>query len=159
MTRLSFTVIGLPAPQGSKRFVGFAANGRAKMMEASKNVKPWREAIAAVASDAYSGPPLDGPLGLIIEFRLTRYKSTRKDAVWQISQPDASKLLRSTEDALQTAGVVVDDSRFCFETIMKVFSDRDDAWTGARVHVWQIDDEPNALIAAAFAILEEHAPV
>jgi hypothetical protein len=45
MTLLRVDVYGLPAPQGSKRHVG---GGR--MIEASKKVGPWREAVVRAST-------------------------------------------------------------------------------------------------------------
>jgi crossover junction endodeoxyribonuclease RusA len=106
---LTFTVIGDPAPQGSKRHVG---NG--VMIESSKRVKPWREAVAAAAFAARNGqPPLDGPLTLTVTFWLPQPASLskRKAALGPFRKPDLSKLIRSTEDALTTSGAIADDAR------------------------------------------------
>ena len=43
-----FTVHGLPAPQGSKRHVG-----KGVMVESSKYVKPWREAVKAETAELF----------------------------------------------------------------------------------------------------------
>jgi len=106
---LTFTVIGDPAPQGSKRHVGHGV-----MIESSKRVKPWREAVAAAAFTARNGqPPLDGPLVLTVTFWLPKPASLsrRVIALGPFRKPDLSKLVRSTEDALTTAGAIADDAR------------------------------------------------
>ena len=106
---LTFTVIGDPAPQGSKRHVGHGV-----MIESSKRVKPWREAVAAAAFAARNGsPPLDGPLALTVTFWLPKPASLsrRVTALGPFRKPDLSKLIRSTEDALTTAGAIADDAR------------------------------------------------
>lgn len=115
MTLLRVDVYGLPAPQGSKRHVG---GGR--MVEASKKVGPWREAVvrACVANDI-AGRLLDEPLTVSVEFLLPRPKShlkasgqVRDSAPEHVTTvPDIDKLLRSTLDALTKAAVIVDDSR------------------------------------------------
>lgn len=54
MTRVEFTVLGVPAPQGSKRHVG-----RGVLVESSKALGPWRvarrEAARQEASDRLAG--------------------------------------------------------------------------------------------------------
>ena len=60
---ITFHVSGTPAPQGSKRHVG---GGR--MIESSKKVEPWREAVARVASAHLLDESLDGHLRVIIRF-------------------------------------------------------------------------------------------
>ena len=58
MTNLRNEVLGTPAPQGSKRHVG---GGR--MVESSKLVGPWREAVKAAVAAAYPGlEPITGPV-------------------------------------------------------------------------------------------------
>lgn len=125
---LSFTVRGIPAPQGSKRHVGGGV-----MVESSKRLRPWRDAVradavAALAKAGIATPErFDGPLVLEVTFYFARPKShyrTGENAhllrlnapVAPQGPPDLSKLVRSTEDALTDAGVWVDDSRvvLCF---------------------------------------------
>jgi len=106
---LTFTVIGSPAPQGSKRHVGHGV-----MIESSKRVKPWREAVAAAAFAARNGaPPLDGPLALTVTFWLPKPASLSKrvTSLGPFRKPDIDKLLRSTLDAMTTAGAIADDAR------------------------------------------------
>ncbi|MFE3378809.1 RusA family crossover junction endodeoxyribonuclease [Streptomyces anulatus] len=113
-------VRGTPAPQGSKRHVG---GGR--MIESSAGVKPWRDAVTLYAVQARlkrrGFVKLTGPLRADMLFTFTRPKGhmgtgrnagrvrpsapIRPDVV-----PDLSKLARSTEDALTTAGVYQDDA-------------------------------------------------
>ena len=50
MSTLTIRVNGTPAPQGSKR--GFVVKGRVVMAESSPKVKPWRQDVAAAATDA-----------------------------------------------------------------------------------------------------------
>ena len=59
-----FFVLGEPAPQGSKRHVGHGI-----LLEQSKKVKPWREAIKYAFYEKYGTPqPLDGAISLILAF-------------------------------------------------------------------------------------------
>lgn len=109
--RIEFVVYGMPAPQGSKRHVG---GGR--MVESSKAVKPWREAVKYAAlqalADAGHPPPLDGPLRAWIVFTLSKPGSApKRTRTWPCRKPDLDKLLRSTLDALTDAGVIADDAR------------------------------------------------
>ncbi len=104
-------VIGTPAPQGSKRHVG-----KGIMVESSKKVRPWREAVANAAVDQVpeSLRGMDGPLTLLVTFvmpRLGDSASRKRVAMGPIGPPDLSKLVRSTEDALTTAGIWRDDAR------------------------------------------------
>jgi Holliday junction resolvase RusA-like endonuclease len=158
--RTRIVVRGHPAPQGSKRHVG---NG--VMIESSKHVRPWREAVKAAALDvittypdyAHLGPgyPLDGPLVAIVFFTFARPKNhyrtgrnahlLRDDAPpGPIGKPDLSKLLRSTEDALTDAGVWHDDARvIAYKSLAKVYAAPDAGpyildSPGAVIEVWPL---------------------
>lgn len=104
------TVEGVvPGPQGSKTRT--RAGG---MRESSKKVKPWRAAVhkAAKAALPDDWEALDGPLELEVIFHMPRPKSAPKTVdIADFRLPDTSKLVRSTEDSLTTAGVWVDDAR------------------------------------------------
>lgn len=127
MSERTITVYGLPAPQGSKRHVG---NG--VMIESSKNLKPWREAVKWAALEqkplgerAWNGqaePMIMGPIELHVIFTLPKPKSAPKSRrTWPDRKPDLSKLVRSTEDALTDAGVYEDDARIVRLVVEKVF--------------------------------------
>lgn len=120
---MRITVYGLPAPQGSKSFKGTftGKDGRthAKLAESSKKVKPWRDDVKAAAEaeiarldDPGSWVPLDGPLLLVVVFTLPAPLSIpKRRPSHPCKLPDLSKLVRSTEDALTSAGVWKDDAR------------------------------------------------
>lgn len=122
---VEITVYGTPGPQGSKRHVG---NG--VMIESSKKVKPWREAVVYAAREAMAGrPALVGPIVLEMVFTLRKPVSApKKRRIWASTKPDLSKLARSTEDALTTAGVYEDDARIIeYSRLAKVFPLEDPA--------------------------------
>jgi hypothetical protein len=79
---MRIVVYGTPAPQGSKRFVGIRG-GKGIMLESSKAVKPWREAVKyaaiAVRSLDITSPPFDGPLVVRMIFTVAKPKSLRSD--------------------------------------------------------------------------------
>lgn len=103
----SLIVHGRPAPQGSKRHVG---GGR--LVESSKHLQPWRDAVRGEAQRHHHGAPLDGPLRLLVIFTLPKPVSApKRRTTWPDRVPDLSKLVRATEDALTDAGVWVDDAR------------------------------------------------
>ena len=120
MTTLRFTVHGMPAAQGSKRYVG-----KGVMVESSKKVKPWRQDVVAAAlramEDDREFEMFTGPVEVTIDFFFARPKSHvgtgRNNGVlktnaptYVATRPDAEKLIRSTHDALTTAGVWRDDA-------------------------------------------------
>lgn len=115
--RLTLVVHGTPGPQGSKSFKGMTkpkdgSKGKAIMAESSKKVAPWREAVERAAKRVVELPEWqtwDCPLIGSIVFTLR--KPQRPKAPVPDRYPDASKLLRSTEDALTKAGIWSDDAR------------------------------------------------
>ncbi len=126
---LGIEVVGLPAPQGSKRHVG---NG--VMVESSKRVRLWREAVKHAALDHQPYAPLLGAVDVSVVFRFPRPKGhyrtgrnahlLREDApTYVTSRPDLDKILRSTFDALGEAGVWRDDSQVVRVCASKVYAD------------------------------------
>ena len=102
---ISYWIDGEPAPQGSK--TGFIKNGRVVMVESSKKVKPWREAVAA-QTKAKVEAALENPVEIALVFHLPKPKTvTRK---WPAVKPDLDKLIRSTFDGLTTGGLYTDDA-------------------------------------------------
>lgn len=119
---LLVTVYGTAAPQGSKRHVG---NG--VMIESSKRVKPWREAVkfALLGEEAHL-EPLDGPVMVTVKFLFQRPKSApKKKPTWPITRStgDIDKLLRSTFDAIVDAGAIHDDSQIVRVDATKGYDD------------------------------------
>lgn len=117
--RYSFHVLGIPAPQGSKRHVG-----RGILVESSARLKPWRDSIAAEAFAQRAGAPaLDGPLYLTATFTLPRPKSAAKRVRTPWRKPDLDKLLRAVMDGIGTGGIWQDDARVVEVCARKVFPD------------------------------------
>lgn len=135
-------IYGIPAPQGSKRHVG---GGR--MVEASRKVMPWREAIVGEAQRlGYAGLRFDEPLIVRITFYLPRPVSHRgarglrpSAPVWPAKVPDLDKLARSTLDGLTQAAVISDDSRVVVLHARKTYDDEQAA--GALIHITAATEE------------------
>jgi Holliday junction resolvase RusA-like endonuclease len=125
--RLVIDVYGQPAPQGSKRAFavrgkGGVPTGRAAVIESSHDrVKSWRQAVLDEARAHAGRGPLDLALAVNMVFFVARpkghYGSGRNAGrlrpsapLWPAGVPDLSKLVRSTEDALTSAGIWRDDS-------------------------------------------------
>jgi len=122
---LAIVVYGRPAPQGSKRHVG-----KGVMVESSAHLKPWREAVRSEAAAklgvilnemGVALGPMTCPVAARMIFTMPCPKSARpgdRPAV----MPDASKLVRSTEDALVDAGVLADDKLIVeYDRVAKVY--------------------------------------
>lgn len=131
---IAVTVFGTPGPQGSKKAVGsrVGKNGQryTALIESSKKVKPWREAVADAATAALDrlSPaeravfPLGGPLRAEMVFTLkppARIPAVRYvgGVPYPSAYPDSSKLVRSTEDAL-TGVLWRDDAQVVLYTLV-----------------------------------------
>lgn len=143
MNTLEIRIPGIPAPGGSKRFVGFGKKtGRAILIDdAGQRNKDWRNAVAWAGKEALGQNPLmSGPLRVDMTFYMPRpkghygTKGLRTSApAYPITRPDALKISRSTEDAL-TGIVWHDDAQTVSLHIQKLYASPDQA-PGARVHI------------------------
>ena len=131
---LHVVVHGRPAPQGSKNSYG------RNVVEASKQLMPWREAVkwAALKATALGAAwePLAGPLSLDVTFHLPRPASAPKRRWSPDRQPDLDKLLRSL-DALTEVNVWLDDAQVIDVTARKRYADHRRG-PGADIHVWEV---------------------
>jgi crossover junction endodeoxyribonuclease RusA len=117
----SWKTVGIPAPQGSKRYVG---NGR--MIESSKALKPWRELIIADAKQQGVPSPIDRPVGVALVFCFPRPKAhfTTNGQIkanapkYKTTRPDLDKCVRAVLDSLTYGGVIKDD---CFVYSLSVY--------------------------------------
>jgi Holliday junction resolvase RusA-like endonuclease len=136
MSEVRLMVYGMPAPQGSKSYKGMSKSGRAILAESSKLVAPWRQDVVHAAKDLMAKNagllhpvrfPMDGPsVGRMIFTRPKPKSAPKRKASWVTTTPDLSKLVRSTEDALVTAGLIADDARIIgYSRIWKTYPNED----------------------------------
>lgn len=130
-------VYGIPAPQGSKRHVG-----RGIMVESSKKLKPWREAVKAAARAFIDEHPefrmFDCAVAYRAQYLFRRPQSiSAKKRPFHVVPPDRSKLDRSMEDALTDAGVWRDDSLVVYSISAKKYVA--DEPPGAIIEVWEYE--------------------
>jgi crossover junction endodeoxyribonuclease RusA len=107
-TRISVFIPGRPAAQGSKRHIG---GGR--MIEASKNVTPWRNQVAWFMRQTMNNEHCElitTATTIHLDFILPRPVSTPKSRTpAAIKKPDLDKLIRAVFDAI-TGVAISDDS-------------------------------------------------
>jgi Holliday junction resolvase RusA-like endonuclease len=127
---LDVFVPGRAAPQGSKKVFG------RRVVEMSKYVDAWRTDVRAACVDVWAGQvPLDCPIVLQVEFVQRRPTSAPKRSTPSATgAPDLSKLVRSTEDAITSAGVWRDDSRIIVTLSSKRIAEIDEI-PGARIRI------------------------
>ncbi len=132
---ISFRVNGIPKPGGSKR--AFIPKGwnRAIITDACDKSREWKNLVSDAAVQAVNGRPefpLSCPLEVHITFFMPRpagHFGSGKNAgvlkpnapVFHDKRPDASKLWRSTEDAL-TSIIFQDDSLIAKQIVEKRYS-------------------------------------
>jgi Holliday junction resolvase RusA-like endonuclease len=121
VSRVEFTVLGLPQPQGSKTVVQQKGR-RPRAIEDNPLTVPWRATVAAAAQAAMNGRQLrSGPLRMRVVFVFPRpaahFGTGRNHGKLKASaplycrtRPDVDKLLRAIGDAL-TGLVFRDDAQ------------------------------------------------
>ncbi len=124
---VTFTVIGHPAPKGSKDWKGNDRKGRPILLESSDRLPAWRKAVA-VAAVGVPWPSLPGPVAMVILFRFQRPPShfgkrglKPSAPAFPVGPPDSDKLLRAVYDALQDTGRLVNDSRVVLSAETKAY--------------------------------------
>lgn len=155
-----FVVCGVPAPGGSKNpipipdpngpYVRVKDRRRVRIVLADAGGvrnKEWRRRALAACRAAWVGAPLDCPCGFVVEFRMPRPKhhyrtgrfadQLKPDAPeYHTSDPDLTKLIRSTEDSLK--GVAWrDDSAVVYQRASKRYANRPED-EGATIEVFPI---------------------
>lgn len=133
MKALSFTVPGIPVPQGSKNTTALKAGGqytgKVAVYEANAvKLKPWREGITLLARRAVVKhgfwQVLEGPVVVGLRFYLPRPASVpRLRRPFMTVKPDLDKLTRAVLDALTTAKVYGDDARVIELHLYKNYAD------------------------------------
>jgi Holliday junction resolvase RusA-like endonuclease len=125
MPTLSIVVPGAAKPQGSKS--AFVINGRAVLVESSKNLKPRRERASRIIHDAayqekWVRVAKPDRVAVMVDFYFERPTSvTRKHFT---IAPDLDKLFRFIGDALTDAGnVFEDDSQITHISARKHYGD------------------------------------
>ncbi len=137
-------VPGIPRPGGSKTATLIRKKGGEIVM---KNGRPlittrddakgnaeWKQTVAYFARQAYDAAPMATPLRVTVTFIMPRRKGdygSGKNAgrlkpnapVYHTVKPDATKLMRSTEDAL-TGILWIDDALIVKQELTKVYGDK-----------------------------------
>src|SRR5580658_8643816 len=160
---VSFTVRGVPVPQGSKRALVHRSTGRAVVIEqGGQRHKDWRQDVKAAAREAMIwdtlSVPFTGPVGVSICFTVPKPKSAPKTRrTWPDKRPDLDKLVRAILDAI-TGEVIADDAQVVQLLASKVYPGEDTPGDvvkglgldspGAAIHVYQIEDKADDELGA-----------
>jgi Holliday junction resolvase RusA-like endonuclease len=168
---VEIVVPGHPAPQGSKHgrpiYKGRGAakqfTGKVAMVESSEAVEPWRTDVRKAFEQQWTRERIEGPVVVYAVFAFYRPQNhflpanrSRPEPVLRADAPgfpitkrknDVDKLLRSTLDAITSAGKVwEDDSSVVGGQQLKVYVDhklaaRLDGRSGAIIRVYPVLDE------------------
>ncbi len=122
MSRLRFTVYGIPVSQGSMTSFRSNTTGRVITKHPPK-LGSWRQTVAAAALEELGNDPmLDGAVAVTARFFVLRPKSISKKRTRPCVKPDIDKLVRACFDAME--GVVFrNDSQVCSVQASKVYGD------------------------------------
>lgn len=136
MTTAGVTVYvpGIPRPAGSKRVFLVGKAGEAKrpvLTDTSAGPgRDWRVAVQHAIAGAHRGPPLTGPLEVVLYFEVLRpqghtgQRGLRPGApAVPATRPDLTKLIRAVEDAA-TGLLWVDDAQIVSQMALKRFGPR-----------------------------------
>jgi Holliday junction resolvase RusA-like endonuclease len=146
---ITFSVVGVPAPQGSKS--AFVRGGRAVIVDGSSKTgrdkhAQWRADVTQGARIAAQGQTFTGPVEVRIRFTLAPVKSDPYRHRHTTS-PDCDKLIRSVLDSLTNSGIIRDDS-LVFEIVAGKYYAREGEPTGATITItdWsELEDAHRAI--------------
>lgn len=139
---ITFTVSGVARPAGSKRAI--VVGNKAVVIDASSATRPWQALIADAARQAYSGPPLESALALMVTEYRCRPKGhfgkrglnkKGRENPYPTGRPDLLKIGRAIEDAL-TGVLWADDAQIVYEDLFKCWANS----AFVRVSVWEISE-------------------
>ncbi len=110
--RISFTVLGRPAPQGSLK--GFVVNGKVRMRSQLSDTMPWRQQVGWTALANRPSPDIWAqrhvPVAIGMRFFFAPPKKMPKGRTRPAVAPDVDKLQRAVFDSLK--GILyVDDGQ------------------------------------------------
>lgn len=112
-------VPGTVIAQGSK--VARVQGTQAVMWDGNaKQLKPWRQEVAAVLRGAHVGEQLEGAVVVVLEFRLLRGKTVKRDRPFV--KPDLDKITRAIFDAITISQVIKDDAQITRAVLEKVYA-------------------------------------
>lgn len=143
MTQIRFFTAGVPATEGSHRYIGYRG-GRPVVTHDNPRLASWRTLVARDAREAAREagwkPSYDGPVTVEARFYLPRPRRP-KFPDHAATKPDLDKLARAVGDALAgVGGPLAEDSRIVAWTLTKSWA-VDSQPPGCEVTVTPIDVE------------------
>lgn len=138
MQILTATIPGEPVGKARPRF-----DGRTRRTYTPEQTSTWEERAALILRSQWQGAPaLDEPCVLVVEAVLPRLKGSRQvGRVPAAAKPDWDNVAKAVADAVEKAGVVVNDSRIFRAVVTK--------WRAAQ------GEEPHVRVVLRTAIPED----
>lgn len=132
---LTFFIEGTPIPQGSKTAIRHGR--RARLIEANKRLKPWRNTLQTALAAQAAGRRVPGPFTIYLAFRFTppqrpRYRNANGVGIHAV-KPDVDKLTRAVLDSLTAADIIDDDARCIALTATKNYTTKLHPSPGVRI--------------------------
>lgn len=132
---LTFFVGGTPIPQGSKTAIRHGT--RARLIEANKRLKPWRNTLQTALTAQAAGRRIEGPFTIHLSFLFTppqrpRYRDPNGKGIHAV-KPDVDKLTRAVLDSLTAADIIDDDARCTHLIATKSYTTKLHPWPGVRI--------------------------
>lgn len=132
---LTFFIEGTPIPQGSKTAIRHGT--RARLIEANKRLKPWRNTLQTALAAQAAGRRIEGPFTAELNFLFTppqrpRFKDQDGNSIHAV-KPDVDKLTRAVLDSLTNANIIDDDARCTHLTATKNYTTKLHPSPGVRI--------------------------
>ena len=140
MTSITFVVPGVPVAQPRQRHAVIAGHLR-NYTPSRHPVNTFKAACQLSARQAYSGPPLTGPLVCELVFVLPRPRSAPKRTGGRLAhckRPDAENLAKSVLDAL--TGLLYDDDRQIWRLVVTKWVAAVDEQPQVEIHVREVEE-------------------
>lgn len=140
-TSITFYVPGIPISQPRQRHRVVCAAGRTfatNYTPAKAPVNAWKAAVALAASQQYTGPLLDYPVAVVVEFVFPRpkrlcWKTRAMPREKHASKPDTENCIKALLDAL--TGVVLKDDALVWSLEARKFYCAGDEPPGTQVAI------------------------
>lgn len=132
---LIFFIEGTPIPQGSKTAIRHGT--RARLIEANKKLKPWRNTLQTALTAQAAGRRIEGPFTIRLSFLFTppqrpRYRNANGEGIHAV-KPDVDKLTRAVLDSLTNADIIDDDARCTAPAATEIYTTKLHPWPGVRI--------------------------
>lgn len=131
MIRFTVPAIPIAQPRQRHRIVTTAAGSHAMNYTPAKHpVQTFKASVRLAAQQAYQGPPLSGPVGLVVVFVLPRpgrlrWKTRPMPRCLHQGKPDLDNLIKAVKDSLN--GLVWrDDGQIAHANLSKVYASGDE---------------------------------